>query len=723
MNGLLGRIERMRRKDFLSKEVWKTSLNDAKKGRENKRGHIPFRLNFLFFIIFVLFVALILRLGNLQIVNSDKWEKEIKSATVTTVKQSTPRGSIYDATGKVLATNQANAAITFTRTNDMSATDMLALAKELNQLIEMPADENLNPRDLKDYYLADKKHLEAAQKKLSTKDQLKSSSEQYQAMIDQIDDDQLKFDENELKIATIFTRLNSGQNLKPVFVKNKDVTNEELAIVAENASKLPGISTGTDWDREVVTASNPLASIIGRVSTSKQGLPSEEAEEYLKKGYFSNDRVGTSFLEKQYEDQLQGKKSEYEVTIDNNGTISNTKELSAGSKGDNLKLTIDEAFQDKFDEIVKNGYQELINSGDAEFSNGIYAVAMNPKTGAILGVSGYYHEEGSSEIQDDAIGTFVGRQFEPGSAIKAATITTGFDHDVITPENNTIYDQPIYLAGSPAKASVFNPYGSNNRYIDAAQALEISSNSYMMQIALRLLGIDYKGGSLQIPGLADQKTAYEQLREGFAQYGLGVKTGVDMPEEAVGGQVAYNELSDANFDGGKVLDLAFGQFDTYTPIQLAQYVSAIANGGERVAPHFVEGIYDNNENGDLGTLQKAIEKKVLNKIDITPEEMAIIQQGMHDVVHGNDPFTTARPLATAKMDLSAKTGTAEAYAYKDGQEIPVNNLNAVVYGPTEDPEIAVSIMIPRIKQSNHSYPNLSITKDIMDAYYDMYLAK
>lgn len=713
----------MKRKEFLSKEKWESKLSDAKQGRENKRGHIPFRLNFLFLIIFVLFVSLILRLGNLQIVNSDKWEKEIKSATVTTIKQSTPRGSIYDATGKVLATNQANAAITFTRTNDMSAEDLLRIATELNQLIDMPADDALSTRDLKDYYLADKTHLEAAQKKLSAKEQLKSSSDQYQLMIDQITDEQLQLNEEQLKIATIFTRLNSGQNLKPVFVKNQGVTDQELAVVSENAAKVPGISTGTDWDRDVVTDNITLASLIGRVSTSKQGLPSEEAEEYLKKGYFSNDRVGTSFLEKQYESDLQGKKSEYEVTIDNNGTIANTKELSAGSKGDNLKLTIDEAFQTQFDAIVKSGYQQLIDSGDAEFSNGIYAVAMNPKTGAILGVSGYYHEEGSSEIQDDAIGTFVGRQFEPGSAIKAATITTGFDNGVITPSNNTIYDQPIYLAGSPAKASVFNPTGSNNRYIDAAQALEISSNSYMMQIALRLLGIDYKGGTLQIPGLADQKTAYEELRAGFAQYGLGVKTGVDMPEEAKGGQVAYDELSDENFEGGKILDLAFGQFDTYTPIQLAQYAAAIANGGQRIAPHFVEGIYGNNENGDLGDVKQTIETKVLNNIEITPEEMAIIQQGMHDVVHGNDPFTTARPLASAKMDLSAKTGTAEAYAYKDGQEIPVNNLNAVVYGPTADPEIVVSIMIPRIKQSNHTYPNLLITKQIMDMYYDMYVAQ
>jgi len=347
---------------------------------------------------------------------------------------------------------------------------------------------------------------------------------------------------------------------------------------------------------------------------------------------------------------------------------------------------------------------------------------MNPKTGAILGLSGYYHQANSKEIQQNAIGVFQAAVV-PGSAIKAATITTGWDHKVIS-GNQVILDQPIYLQGSPTKASIFNPTGSNNRYIDAAKALEISSNSYMIQIALRLLGITYQGGTISIPAISDQTKAYEELRAGFAQYGLGVKTGVDIPNEQTGESPDVSTLSESNGDGAKILDLAFGQFDTYTPLQMVQYISAIANGGERVEPHFVEGVYNNDENGNLGTLKESIATKVLNKIDITSDELQILKDGLYDVVHGTDAYTTARSLASTKMTVSAKTGTAEtSITTESGQLVELNNHNAVVYGPTDDPEIAIAVMVPKIKQTDTTYPNLVIAKQIMDAYHDMYMAK
>ena len=168
----------------------KEKLLQAKKGPLIRKGHIPFRLNFLFLVIFMLFVALIIRLGNLQIVNSEKWAEEITSGTVTTIKQSTPRGSIYDASGTLLAGNQANAAITFTRTSSMSAEDLLATATKWNKYIDVSVDDRLTERDLKDFYLAHTKNLEGAQKKLSAKEQLLSSSEQYSKRIEGVSEDQ-----------------------------------------------------------------------------------------------------------------------------------------------------------------------------------------------------------------------------------------------------------------------------------------------------------------------------------------------------------------------------------------------------------------------------------------------------------------------------------------------------------------------------------------------------
>lgn len=680
-----------------------------------KKSHIPFRLNFLYLLIFVLFVALISRLGVLQLANTDKYTSKLNALSVIEVTESTPRGNIYDANQKPLAINRTSPAITFTRGVNTSAATLLQLANKLNQYIDMPIDEQLSDRDLRDFWLADKNNLKMIQKKLTKKERELSTSEQYKRMVELVPADQLNFDDNQKKIATIFKRLNSAQSLSTVYVKNEGVTDQELAVVAEHASDLPGISTGNDWEREIV-AQGSLKSLIGKVSTEKQGLPAEEIDSYLAKGYARNDRVGTSFIEKSYEDYLQGKKAKYEITVDGKGNVTSKQEKSVGSKGQNVVLSINADFQAKVDEILQRNYQALVDSGMAAYSPGIYAVAMDPNTGGILAMSGYYHEILSNEIQENAIGTYI-NAFVPGSVVKAGTLTAGWQAEVIN-GNQTLLDEPIYLQGTAAKTSIFNRTGAANMYLTAEKALEVSSNSYMMKVALKLMGLDYQR-NISLPLIKNQASAYEALRKAFASYGMGVKTGLDLPNEGTGVQPAVDQLSEKDNDGGKILDLSFGQFDTYTTMQLAQYVATIANGGNRVAPHIVSAIYDNSDDGQLGKKVKEISPNVLNKVDISADNLSIIQKGFYDAVHGSSAYTTATPLRYAKMNLSAKTGTAETTVTDNGKVIDVVNLNVVVYGPSDDAKVCLAIMIPQLKD-NAGHPNLTIAKEIMDAYADIY---
>lgn len=148
---------------FKKESTIKNWIESMKKGAKEpeskgaKRSHVPFRLNFLFFVIFALFVALIAQLGYLQIVNGENITKQLKSSSVIKVQGSTPRGMIYDSTGKALVSNQANPAITFTRGNKMTADDLYTIANKLNELIDVPVDSNLRERDKKDYWLGNKK--------------------------------------------------------------------------------------------------------------------------------------------------------------------------------------------------------------------------------------------------------------------------------------------------------------------------------------------------------------------------------------------------------------------------------------------------------------------------------------------------------------------------------------------------------------------------------------
>lgn len=686
------------------------------KTKSYRKSHVPFRLNFLFFVIFGLFVALIVQLGYLQIVNGDNIEKQLKASSVVEVNGSSPRGMIYDASGKPLVKNQANAAITFTRGNKMTAEDLLKTAQKLATLIDIPIDKNLTERDLKDFWLADPENLKKAQDQLSSKQKALGASDQYAATVDKVTDEDIAFNDDQLKVASIFKRMNSAQSLSTVYLKNSDVSDEELAIVAENMTELPGVSTGTDWTRKIVEGSS-LASLIGTVTTEEQGIPEENLDEYLAKGYARNDRVGRSYLEKQYEEVLQGSKSKSQITLDNSNNIESQKEIYAGSKGDNLVLTLDAKFQKEVDEILQDNFKSLMDSGAAEYSPGVYAVAINPKTGGILAMSGYQHEAESSKLQENAIGTFI-NAFVPGSVVKGGTLAAGWENGVLN-GNEVLYDQPIRI-GSDVKASIFNPTGANNRNLSAEQALEVSSNSYMMQVALRLMGIEYQPG-ISIPTVDRQTEAYSKLRTAFASFGMGTKTGIDLPGEATGISTPVDKL-DTVSDGGKILDLAFGQFDTYTTLQLAQYAATVANGGQRFQPHIVSGIYGNDETGGLGSLKSAVEPTVLNEVGLTTDQMKIIQNGFYDAVHGTDAWATATGLASAKMELSAKTGTAETpIVDENGKTINLVNLNIVAYGPSDDADIAVAVVLPQVKSSTTSHPNVKIVKEIMDAYYDLYM--
>lgn len=695
------------------------NTSEPKPSGGGRRSHIPFRLNFLFFIIFGLFIALIIQLGYLQIVNGKNITKQLEEYSVVKVAGSSPRGVIYDATGKPLVENEANSAITFTRGSRMTADDLRTLAEKLNQLIEVSIpdklkDAELGKRDKIDYWLADKDNFQKAYKRLTDKEQAiikADSSKEYELVVAKVKEDEIAFSDEELQATAIFTTMNSATALNTVFIKNRDVSDEELAIVAERASELPGISTGTDWSRKYAEENGSIRSILGTVSAT--GLQKEDAEEYLAKGYARNDRVGTSYLEKQYEEVLQGTKSQSEITLDRNGNISSQKQVFEGEKGDNLKMTINSEFQKKVEEIVKRNYQVLIDNGKAAVSPGVYAVAMNPNTGSVLAMVGYSHEKDSKKLQEHALGTITS-SFVPGSVVKAGTLAAGWQNGALK-GNETLYDQPLYIKGTPVKASIYNKKGEANRDLDARKALEISSNSYMVQVVLKMMGLNYSQ-DMEIMGVAKQGPLYNELRNAMAEFGLGVKTGIDLPNEASGIQTPVRNLDPVE-DGGKILDISFGQFDTYTPMQLAQYVSTIANGGKKIQPHVVSGIYGNDAEGNIGSLVKKIEPTVLDTVDLSTEQMAIIRGGFYDAVHGTDIFATATKLKTAKMDLAAKTGTAETSAYG---ETTINS-NIVAYGPVESPEIAISVVLPFLSGEDQ-HINSDIAKEIMDAYYDLFMA-
>ena len=665
---------------------------------------IPIRLNLLFAIVILLFLAIIGRLLYMQVLHKDFYENKLASASQTRVTISSARGEIYDAAGKPLVQNTVKQVVSFTRSNKMTAADLKDISTNLLNYVTVTSPE-VTDRQMADYYLADaevyKKTVEALpkDKRYDSDGNKFSESELYNNAAESIAPNQLNYSEDEKKAIYLFSQLNSVENFATGNIRTDPLTDKQIAVIASASKELPGISISTSWDRKVLDTS--LSSIVGSVSSEKSGLPAEEVDTYLKKGYSLNDRVGTSYLEKQYEEVLQGKRTVKEVHLDKHGNMESVENIEEGSKGKNIKLTIDLAFQDSVDSLLKSYFNSELSNGGAKYSEGVYAVAINPKTGAVLAMSGMKHNLETGDLTPDSLGT-VTNVFVPGSVVKAATISSGWENGVLS-GNQTLTDQPIVFQGSAPIYSWYKlAYGSFP--ITAVEALEYSSNAYMVQTALGIMGQTYQPNMTVKTNQLE--SAMGKLRATFSEYGLGASTGIDLPDESTG-------FIPQKFELANYLTNAFGQFDNYTPMQLAQYVATIANNGVRLAPHIVEGIYDNNDKGGLGELIQAIDTKEINKVNISESDMAILHQGFYQVSHGTSPLTTGRAFSDgATVSISGKTGTGESYV-AGGQE--ANNTNAVAYAPTENPQIAVAVVFPHNTNLTKNV-GPAIARDIINLY-------
>ena len=683
-------------------------LTKRKLKKKKKKSHIPFRLNLLFLIVFFSFIALISRLAYIQLVKGDEFVALVQRTETTTAKKSVPRGSIYDSQGRILVGNKPKLAINYTRPADVKASTMLEIAKKLTTLISVDASE-LKERDLKDYWVAtnpDKVDslLTAEEKKRIAKENL-STSKTYEMQLEHIPADELNYSDAEKQVIAIFTKMNSAYALSTVTLKNEGVTEQEVAKISERLGELRGVDVDSDWDREYPMG-DMLKTILGTVSSEKTGLPSDKVKSLLAQGYSLNDRVGTSYLEEQYETVLSGTKTVVKSQTNTKGEVVNTTETYPGKGGSNLVLTIDTEFQKKIEEIAKKSVEEMTDPA----ADRVYIVVMNPKNGDILGITGkkkkFDENFHSTGVEDDALGA-INNSFGMGSVVKPATVLSGYMDGAITLDDNTIVDEPIEFEASKPKSSWFNRNGKME--LTDLDALERSSNVYMIKLAMKMGGqTTYeKGGRLNI-----NLSLFDKLREYYAQFGLGVRTGIDLPNEGKG----YNGGTANAFSA---LDFAFGQFDLYTPLQLAQYMSTIANGGTRIAPRLVKEIHETSPSGGIGNLEDVVPTKIMNSIQVSKEILDHIKEGLYRVTHGENG-TSATTFRTYSPQVAGKTGTTEAFysgpnpAYKNEA---VENSSFISYAPYDNPEIVVAVVAPYFKDGSPSDYAAKVAKQVYDAYF------
>ncbi|MDV6377909.1 penicillin-binding protein 2 [Sporosarcina sp. GW1-11] len=686
--------------------------------KANHRQHIPFRMNFLFVAIFALFSLLIFRLGYLQIVKGEDYTRALERTEEIAVNTSTPRGRIYDRYGQVLIDNEAKNAITYTKTSSTTTKEMLELARKISKWIDQDT-KRVTMGDKRDFWIL--LNPEKAAEKVSKQEQIdlskndKLSKRDIQRQINQLTRDRITDEElasltaEDLKVLAIYREMMAGYAYSPQIIKNDGVTDREFAIISERLDELPGFNTTTDWSRVKKSDS----AILGSTTSPLEGIPRSHLNYFLARDYSRNDRVGRSYLESYYEDLLKGQKAIVKNIKDRTGKVIETKTVREGEPGKDLVLTTDSDLQQALENIVSNKLLRLKQGPNTSALESAFLVMLDPNNGEILSLVGKKvvkdESTGKWAIQDYTFGTFTSA-YEVGSTVKLATMLTGY-HEGAARIGEVKIDQPINVGGT-YKRSLFNPNG--RVALNDISAIGRSSNVYMFRIAMGLGNATYRPGQ----GLPIDKKAFDTFRENFASFGLGVKTGIDLPGE-------YTGVTGTETIPGKLLDFSIGQFDTYTPLQMAQYVATIASDGYRIAPRILKEIREPSPDGEvLGELVEEKPVEVLNRIKNSQPEIDQVKKGMHYVYYGNNG-TASGLLAGASYDGAGKTGTAESFYYtgnKSNPVIPTINLSHVGYAPSKNPQVAYSVIVPYISTNTKRYPSATaseIAREALDVFFDL----
>ncbi|WP_223282789.1 peptidoglycan D,D-transpeptidase FtsI family protein [Neobacillus kokaensis] len=664
------------------------------------KNQIRWRLNGLFFMVFVLFSILILRLGVIQIIKGEAYAAQTKNTDVTPVSYSVPRGKIFDTNNKLVVYNISEKAIIYTPPKNPQPGELLELAKKLNTFLVMTAKEinKVTERDLKDIRLLVHNNgtdlINKKEEKLYKQEKL-NDKDIYKLKLNRIkDSDLMAMDKN---LAAIYRKLSSAIALTPTIIKNENVTDEEYAKVNENLENLSGVDVTTDWKRGR-TYGETFWNMLGEVTSADEGLPAEKVDYYTAKGYELNDRVGKSYIEELYDGVLQGQKEIVKTVTDSNGNVVSTETVSEGKNGKDIVLTIDMEFQAQVEKIMQEELVSAIQKPHTDTLDTAFVVAMEPKTGRILAMSGKVYNRKSGEFTDFTPGTFT-YAFEQGSVVKGATVLTGYQTGV-RDFGEIDLDEIMRFKGS----GTFSSYQVMNR-INELEALERSSNVYMWKTAIEIMGGKYvPNGILNI-----NPKKIETIRYYFNQFGLGIPTGIGFGNETAG----IKGINPSTY-----FQIAIGQLDTYTPMQIAQYITTIANGGFRMKPQLVKEIREPNMNGnEPGNVIDEIEPVVLNRVDMSEEMLKRVQQGFWLVTHGSKG-TAKGYYKDEPYNAAGKTGTSESY--KNG--VKTWNLSFAGYAPFNDPEIAIAVIVPNAYRDGYAQPHSAaniISQRVFRAYFDL----
>lgn len=649
------------------------------------------RLNILSFMIGIFFLILWVTLFTIQITRNESYRYKLEQFTQSYQYMASPRGEMFDRNGEILVTNTERLAIVYFPPVDITIKKEWELAYRIADDFEIDVS-TTNARDLKDLFIllypdeAEDKITESEWESYS--DGKLYDSDIYRLKLERITEAELtRFDERTIEAFVVRTAMKQTPYLSLKVIKD-NATVEEIAYLIEHNNLYPGFDVNIYFDRSYPQGTI-LKGLVGNVTSSKQGLASENLLYYLALGYSRNSSVGRSGLELQYESLLKGNSTAYNIDYNDDGLALFSQAIE-GSKGQNLTLSVDIGLQRKLEEILTEILSTEAGTRYRKYMEKIYVVAMVPSTGDVLGLAGML-KASDGTIINDPVAAYTD-SYAAGSSVKGAVVYMALAEGLFKP-NERIKDEPIKIADTPIKRS-WKDLG----LVNDQTALSMSSNVYMFHVAMRLGGAEYvNNGPLNI-----DPSAFDIIRSYFSKFGLGTKTGIDVPNETLG-YMGFSTL------GGHLLDFSIGQYDTYTTIQLAQYISTIANDGVRVKPRLLL----NSKLTDSNVISYQNPVSIISTLDDL-KSLDRVQSGFRLCVTDG----LCKALNNLPVSVAAKTGTAESFmSDANGNTFDAPNSVLVSYAPYEKPEIAIACGIPHA-WNDESQANLCLRiSNELYAYY------
>lgn len=688
----------------------KKKINKYKyyKKKINIEEIIEKRYKILVIIIMMIMALLLCTLFYVQIIRNKYYDEKLNSLTINIIEgESSPRGRIYDRNGNIIVDNTSIKTIYYKKPNNITIKEEIELAYKVAEFIEVDYDK-LTDNMLKKFWILNNNEKAKTRIKDSEWEDYKNrklTKEDIESLkLKRVKEEDIeKYDELDKEACYIYNLMNKGYYYTEKTIKKENVSDEEYAKIAENINILKGFNVKLGWER-YYPYGNTFKTILGSVSSSSSGIPYNLKEFYLEQGYSLTDRVGTSYIEYQYEKYLKGTKATYQVNEDGSYT-----ELTKGSRGNDIVLTIDIELQKAVEEILEEELVKAKQERNTEYFDKSYVIINDPKTGEILAMAGKQiveNEDGKYSIYDYTPGVITA-SVTPGSIVKGASHIVGYNTGALK-IGEVRKDECIKIATTPIKCS-FRNYGN----VDDIEALKYSSNVYQFLTAINVGKGKYKYNK----PLKIDESAFDIYRNTFAEFGLGVKTGIDLPNESLGYK-GSNRLS------GLLLDFSIGQYDTYTPIQLSQYMSTIANDGVRMKPYLLKAVFDSKEESLTGIIYET-KTKQLNKVNTEEKYIERVKEGFKQVT---SPGGTGYGYIDYNYLPAGKTGTAQSFLDTNGDgkiDTETTTATFAAYAPFDNPEVVFTVISPDVAPENVSYNGMSsvntrITQKVSKKYFEIY---